>query len=57
VSWVVAVVGYHYPKHQNHWGYCVSVWPSENWVFIKHTFISLLIKLTSTTCMTKTRSW
>jgi hypothetical protein len=51
------VVGYHYPKHQNHWGYCVSVWPSENWVFIKHTFISLLIKLTSTTCMTKTRSW
>jgi hypothetical protein len=21
VLWVVAVVGHHYPTHQNHWGY------------------------------------
>jgi hypothetical protein len=25
VSWAVTVVGHHYPTHQNHWGYCVSV--------------------------------
>jgi hypothetical protein len=44
---------HHYPKHRNHWGYCVSVRPSENWVFIKLTFVSLLIKLISRTCTRK----
>jgi hypothetical protein len=43
VSWVVAMVGYHFSKHHSHWGYRVSVRPSENLVFIKHTFVSLLI--------------
>jgi hypothetical protein len=25
VSWAVVVIGHHYPTHQNHWGYCMSV--------------------------------
>jgi hypothetical protein len=33
VSGVVAVVGHHYLKHQNHWGCCVSVRPSEKLSF------------------------
>jgi hypothetical protein len=30
VLWVVVVVGHHYPTYQNHWGYCVSIRPSES---------------------------
>jgi hypothetical protein len=33
VSGVVAVVGHHYLRHQNHWECCVSVRPSENLSF------------------------
>jgi hypothetical protein len=25
VSWVTVAIGHHYPTHQNHWGYFVSV--------------------------------
>jgi hypothetical protein len=33
LSGVVAVVGHHYPRHQNHWECWVSVRPSEKLSF------------------------
>jgi hypothetical protein len=57
VSWVVAAVGHHCPTHKNHWRYCVSVRPSKNLSFLLTCIPKLAHKLTSRTCMMKTRLW